>query len=329
MCTPEIFRLAFVLVVLGNLGALRLRGQDCNRNGVPDAEELARGTSADSNRNGIPDECELPGCLIFPGGKTNLTGSSPYALATADLNGDGHLDLATANERSDDVSLLLGNGDGTFRTQQRFAAGSGPSALVAVDLNGDGRVDLATANDRSRDVSVLLGNGDGTFQTPRRFPVGRPLDSREKRALAAADLNGDGRLDLATTNTRSVSVLLGNGDGTFREEQRFAAGFAPVALAAADLNGDRHIDLATANHFSGDISVLPGNGDGTFAAQRRFATGNGPAAVAPTSGLNPDFEANAPAEMAKWCFDDELIAQLREGLRKAGLEISDNPAAAD
>jgi hypothetical protein len=122
----------------------------------------------------------------------------------ADVNGDGRLDVVTANPGSSDVSVLLGNGDGTFQTPQRFAVGGGPVSVAVADVNGDGRLDLVTANaygtNGAGDVSVLLGAGDGTFQAEQRFGAGFNPSS-----VAVADVNGDGRLDLVTDD---VSVLL-------------------------------------------------------------------------------------------------------------------------
>ena len=119
------------------------------------------------------------GCdLGFPGEKTTLTGVNPAAIAAAELNGDGRIDLVTANSGSDDVSVLLGNGDGTFQAEERFATGPYPRGLAAADLNGDGAIDIVTANENSNDLSVLLGNGTGRSRpsnpsTPGRAP--RPL----------------------------------------------------------------------------------------------------------------------------------------------------------
>jgi len=174
-------------------------------------------------------------------------------VAVADLDGDGAPDLATANVASDDVSVLLGNGDGTFRDQQRFAAGNGPYSVAVADLDSDGTPDLATANSGSHDVSVVLGNGDGTFRAQQRFAAGNGPYS-----VAVADLDADGAPDLATANYTSddVSVLLGNGDGTFRAQQRFAAGNGPYSVAVADLDSDGAPDLATANYGTDDVSVL-------------------------------------------------------------------------
>ena len=207
-----------------------------------------------------------------------------------DFNGDGHTDLAVANWGSGDVSVLLGNGDGTFRDQVRYAAGTMPIALVAGDFNGDGRIDLAVANSYSNDVSVLLGNGDGTFRDQVRSAAGT-----EPTALVAGDFNGDGRTDLAVANQSSgdVSVLLGNGDGTFRDQVRSAAGTEPTALVAGDFNGDGRTDLAVANQSSGDMSVLLGNGDGTFRDQVRSAAGTEP--TAPVAG---DFNGDGRTDLA-------------------------------
>jgi len=177
----------------------------------------------------------------------------PRSITSADFNGDGAIDLATANGGSDDTSVLLGNGDGSFQDQQRFAAGHGPGSITAVDFNGDGAIDLATANAGPDDTSVLLGNGDGTFQGQRRFAAGDAPVS-----ITAADFNGDGATDLATANFGSddTSVLLGNGDGTFQGQQRFAAGSGLYSITAANFNGDGLPDLAAVNLHANDISVL-------------------------------------------------------------------------
>jgi hypothetical protein len=128
-------------------------------------------------------------------------------VAIGDLDGDGTPDLAVANFFSNSVSVLLGNGDGTFQPRQNFATGVGPESVAIGDLDGDGTPDLATANSNfsASSVSVLLGNGDGTFQTRQDFATGlRPA------SVAIGDLDGDGTPDLAVanSNSNSVSVLL-------------------------------------------------------------------------------------------------------------------------
>jgi DNA-binding beta-propeller fold protein YncE len=134
-------------------------------------------------------------------------GSSPMSQAVGDLNGDGRADLVVANEASNTVSVLLGNGDGTFQPRTDYAAGTNPLGIAVGDFNGDGKVDLVTANFGSKGVSLLLGNGDGTFQPRTDIAL-----STTPVSLAVADLNGDGKLDLAVVNasdgTGTVSILL-------------------------------------------------------------------------------------------------------------------------
>src|SRR5262249_42017732 len=143
------------------------------------------------------------------------------AMVTGYFNGDGRLDLATSNRFSSDISVLLGNGDGTFQAQKRYTAGAvyDPFSLVAGDLRGDGRFDLATLERTSFRLSVLLNNGDGTFTEKERAAVGSV--GSNPFSLVVEDFNGDGRPDVATANWSSpgISVLLGHGDGTFQPQQ--------------------------------------------------------------------------------------------------------------
>src|SRR6516164_340033 len=125
-------------------------------------------------------------------------GSGPQSVAVGDFNGDGKPDLAVVNSYSNNVSVLLGNGDGTFQPAVSYGTGSGTGpAFVAVgDFNHDGKLDLAVANSNSSNVSVLLGNGDGTFQTAVNYDVGGAPTS-----IAVGDFNHDGKLDLAVANS--------------------------------------------------------------------------------------------------------------------------------
>ncbi|MBK8293599.1 MAG: VCBS repeat-containing protein [Solirubrobacterales bacterium] len=220
----------------------------------------------------------IPAQAVSFGAATNFaTGTTPVSVATGDLNGDSKPDLAVANYSSDNVSVLLGNGDGTFGAATNFAVGAGPYSVAIGDLNGDSKPDLAVANFGVGNVSVLLGNGDGTFGAATNFTAGT-----NPYSIAISDLNGDSKPDLAVGNVSSdnVSVLLGNGNGTFGTATNFAAGTTPISIAIGDLNGDSKPDLAVSNVSSDDVSVLLGNGDGTFGAASNITAGNGPFSVA-------------------------------------------------
>jgi hypothetical protein len=225
----------------------------------------------------------LPSAVSFSSPVSYSAGGFPAAVAVGDFNGDGKPDLAVANNQSNNVSVLLGNGDGTFQTAQNFAAGGVPVAVAVGDFNGDGKLDVAVANPLSNSVSVLLGNGDGTLQTAQNFAVGTNPSS-----VAVGDFdgrhyaNGSPILDLAVANDGSstVSVLLGNGDGTFQTTTNFATGSHPHSVAVGDFNGDGKPDLAVADLRSKNVSVLVGNGDGTFQTAQSFAVGSDPFSVA-------------------------------------------------
>ncbi len=175
------------------------------------------------------------------------------------------------------VSILLGNGDGTFKAHVDFPVGPQPTSVAVGDFNGDGKLDLAVANQGSNNVSILLGNGDGTFQTQTTFATGA-----KPAAIAARDFNGDGKLDLAVVNqdSNSVSILLGKPDGTFQTHVDFAVGTKPAAIAVGDFNGDGKLDLAVANQGDNTVSILLGKPDGTFQTHVDFAVGTKPSAIA-------------------------------------------------
>jgi hypothetical protein len=220
--------------------------------------------------------------LSFIAGRSFAAGAGPTSVAVGDFNGDGIPDLAVANFYSANVSVLLGNGDGSFQDARNFAAGLYPGSVAVADVNDDGLLDLVVANGSINNVSVLLGNGDGTFQAARNFAAGADPD-----AVAVGDFNGDGLPDLAVADSggssgygQGVSVLLGNGDGSFQAARTFAAGSLPISVAVADVNGDGLPDLVVANERSNNVSVLLGNGDGSFQAAQSFAAGTDPTSVA-------------------------------------------------
>ncbi|HKD01953.1 MAG TPA: VCBS repeat-containing protein [Terriglobales bacterium] len=222
-----------------------------------------------------------------------FNGFGPQQMVVADFNHDGHLDIATANDGSQNISVLFGNGDGTFQPETDYPLVSGPLQLVAADLNNDGSPDLAfsiTCSDSTcnhGEVGVLLNNQDGTFQPAVGYGAGVVPDG-----IAAGDLNHDGNIDIVATNSNfasvsTVSVFLGNGDGTLAPAVNYMVEKGPASVAIADLDGDGNPDLAVANAASNSVSLLRGNGDGTFQGARGFGVGLEPISVL-ASDLNGD-----------------------------------------
>ena len=214
--------------------------------------------------------------VSFASQETYAVGSGPQQVTMGDVNSDGILDMITANGNSNNVSVLLGNGNGTFGPKTDFATGNNPGSVTLGDVNGDGRLDMIAANQNSNNVSVLLGNGNGTFGPKTDFAAGSIPGS-----VTLGDVNGDGRLDIIAANrgTNNVSVFLGNGNGTFGPKTDFATGTTPSSVTLGDVNGDGRLDIIAANRITNNVSVLLGNGNGTFGLNTDFATGAGPFSV--------------------------------------------------
>ena len=231
-----------------------------------------------------------------------VVGGYPVCGVTADFNGDGKLDLAIGKINSNTVSVLLGNGDGTFGPKQDYLTGTDIRAIVVGDFNGDGKLDLAVANYYSNSVSILLGNGDGTFAPKMDSPV-----DIGPRSLAAGDFNGDGILDLAVVNNKSktVSILLGNGDGTFAPEMDLTTDVGPFSIVAADFNQDGKLDLAVSNYGTNSVSIFLGKGDGTFGPRRRFLVGEQPLSL-----VTADFNGDGIADLAAANEGDKTVSIL-------------------
>ncbi len=216
---------------------------------------------------------------FFRTGTTYPTGELPAGAVVQDFNNDQVADIATANFNDDNVSVLLGAGDGTFGAANSFKFGAGAEAIASADLNGDGNADLVVT-DGIKSVDISLGNGDGTFATATAISL-----ATQPMGIAIADFNGDGHPDIAVAihgpeinSQGQVAILIGHGDGTFAAPVLYSLDHNAVRLVAADLNGDGKLDLAVAlQHFSSPkkgLALLLGNGDGTFQAATTSASGD-------------------------------------------------------
>lgn len=260
---------------------------DFNRDGIPDLAVALAGTT--SNKVAI---LLGTGGGAFGAATTYPVGTEPVSIALADFNRDGKTDIVVANQLSNTVSVLLGNGNGTFAAAASHAVNTAPAAVTVADFNRDGNADIATADALQAGVSILLGDGTGGFAPASYVFVGTGPVS-----LVAADLDKDGKADLVVAHggvivsTGSVSVLLGNGDGSFG----FAASTVVSSsglrdVAVADFDGDGNADVAVTGQAN-KVWVLPGNGSGGLGTPASFAVGSDPRSIA-IADLNGDAKAD-------------------------------------
>jgi hypothetical protein len=205
--------------------------------------------------------------------------TTPYSIAIGDFNRDGRMDIAVLAFSSGQVAVSLGNGDGTFRKPTYYSAVA--SSLAAADLRNNGILDLVLTDNLSDNLQVMLGNGDGTFSASSFYPT-----PDFPNVIGVGDFNGDHNLDLVTVDQSGIcpciSVLLGNGDGTFQEPPINTMPPDPAAaIGTGDFNHDGKLDLITVGQFgsASEAGVLLGNGDGTFTPGMTYVVGSDPQSV--------------------------------------------------
>jgi uncharacterized protein (TIGR03437 family) len=307
-----------LILTAGNVWVMFGKGDGTFTNGAL-VQAVPYGTLAtgDFNRDGFADLAvsDGSGTVYIYTGAGNGTFSVPVAYAASgsgamfaeDFDGDGFVDLVfsaghpdalTPTEFASSVSVLFGNGDGTFASGRvyqtdfdtTFQQVPSPTILAVADLNGDGKPDFATANPTAKSVSVALSTGNGTFKSPSTITLTAPATS-----IATGAFSGDGKADIVVTDGAShIQMLFHNGDGTFQHAISYPTGGTTASfVVAGDFNGDKKLDVAVANSGSNNIAILPGFGDSSF---------NNP--VLTTVGPNPigvvaaDFNGDGKLDLA-------------------------------
>lgn len=201
-------------------------------------------------------------------------GKNPTTITTGDFNHDTFTDLITTNISSNTLSILLGNGDGSFSEQTQVKVCQEPRTLVMADFNHDTHADIALACSGGDEVAFLMGRGNGKFEEGPHYPV-----HRTPVALATEDLNGDGHSDVVVAlRNDKIQIFLGTGTPEFRHGAQYTYGDTPTSVALSDLNGDGKIDMVVTNGgpMSNAVSIWLGNGDGTFRKPQDYRTGKRP-----------------------------------------------------
>ena len=272
------------------IGPVALTAADFRGNGLLDlavVNEIDNTLSILTNQ-GAGTFVQASGSPITLGASRASAAAVPVAIASGIFTASGFPNPLITDPVGNTVTVLLSNGDDTFKTAtgSPIAVGKQPSAIVTGDFNADGNQDFVVTNFTDNTLSVFLGNGDGTFRQEIGSPFALPSSVAGPIAMVSGDFNADGKLDLAIVNqtTNNVTILLGNGDGTFAQATNspISVGTFPVAIAAGDVNGDSHTDIAIVNQSDNTVTVLLGNGDGTFTAALNspLKTGQTPTGIA-------------------------------------------------
>ena len=198
-------------------------------------------------------------------------GKNPTTVTTGDFNHDTFTDLVTTNISSNTLSILLGNGDGSFHEQTQIKVCLEPRTLAMADFNHDTHADIVLACSGGDEIAFLMGRGNGKFEEGPHYPV-----HRTPVALATGDINGDGHADVVVAlRNDKIKVFLGTGTSEFLHGAQYQYGDTPTSVALTDLNGDGKTDMVVTNGgpMSNAVSIWLGNGDGTFHDPKDYQIG--------------------------------------------------------
>jgi FG-GAP-like repeat/Abnormal spindle-like microcephaly-assoc'd, ASPM-SPD-2-Hydin len=237
---------------------------------------------------------------IYVNTQNATTGAGPLGIAAGDFNKDGKLDLAVSNTTAGTVSILLGNGDGTFQTQTTFNAGTSPYGIAVTDLDGDGNLDLVIGS-LSTTITLARGSGTGTFTTTSLTGLSSPAYP------AIADINAGGKVDMAVANigTSTIKIFSANGTGGFETPTTLTPPGTITSLILADFSGDGKLDIAAADSTTGNVDVFLGNGNLGFGTVTSFA-----AVTSPRTMAAGDFNKDGKLDLAVASNDGGGIALL-------------------
>ena len=294
---------------------IRFAAAKTNGTGILYSNRVAVG---DFNHDGNPDlaisSTYNQVAIFLSKGDGTFKGPTIYTLtfyvtgsvAVGDFNGDGKLDLAIVGGDSsgNGLAFLSGKGDGSFSAPVYSRTADAGSGLMAVpaDFTHDHNLDLFVGGNGSSEV--ILGDGNGNFQDGQ-------FENVYGFGVAVGDFNRDGNLDVATTqaypdfNSTAVSILLGNGDGTFQSPQAYSGMEQPVGIATGDFNGDKKLDLAVTDYLYNTVVILQGNGDGTFTNIGQWFAGINPGSVAVS-----DFNQDGMADLAVSDYGSSVVSVL-------------------